>query len=573
MHRRSRPKYKSSARLILNSPAHNFRIIGVLLAAAVILSLPIFYFGMPIGNDLPQHFRFAIAFYDALRNGEVYPSWIGETNLGFGDAGVRFYPPLAYYVVALFRFLVPTWNAALASSICFWFFVGGAGVYLLAREWASERASLIAALLFMLMPYHVNQVYNAGLFGEFAGLAILPFCFFFVQRIISGGRSGDVAGLSAAYALLVLAHLPLSIVGSVALAIYSVALLSRAGWSFTTIGKLTLSIVTAAAASSFYWARMVLELSFVKHTLPEFTDRAYDFRFNFLASLLYLPAEKYEQTSVWFTDLLFVITLAMFLPGLAVWFIGTGRTDRRKLAPWLALFAFVLFLGTPLSLFLWEHISILQKIQFPWRLLGLLSLIGAVFVAISFDDVREIFRSKLRPVGILAVGFIIAGCVFTFAQVIRPAAYPDREAFEAGFERYRTDESFECWWPVWAKREAFRDGVQVSAPTRLIVSSTWTDQMRILSLAEGQAEKLRVATFYYPFWKATTHHGATLNVEPADDGTILVSVPTEATEVRLYFEEPAYESAARIVSAVAWLTLLGLAIATVFRRIAVRKIA
>ena len=77
---------------------------------------------------------------------------------------------------------------------------------------------------------------------------------------------------------------------------------------------------------------------------------------------------------------------------------------------------FVLFLGTPLSLFLWEHVSLLQKIQFPWRLLGLLSLLGSVIVAISFDKVREIFRSNLRPLGILAVGFILAGVVFTLPR-------------------------------------------------------------------------------------------------------------------------------------------------------------
>lgn len=536
---------------------------------------------MPGGNDLPQHYRFAIAFYDALRFGDIYPAWIGETNLGFGDVGVRFYPPLAYYVVAFFRFLTSSWNAAIASSVCFWFFVGGSGVYLLAREWASERASLVAALLFMLMPYHANQVYNAGLFGEFAGLAILPFCFLFVQRIVSLGGVGNVVGLSIAYAFLILSHLPLTIVGSVALVLYSIPLMSREGWKFATIGKLATSVIVAAAASAFYWVRLVAELPFVKHSQPQFTDQAYDFRTNFLGSLLYVAPEKYEQTSLWFTDLLFVITLAMILPSLTICLIPSETIDRRKLIPWFGVFTLAVFLGTPASNILWEHIGLLQRIQFPWRLLGLLSLAGSMFVAASFEDLARIFNTKRRPLGILAVGLIAAGAVFTFAQVIRPASYPDRQAFDSSFERYRSDESYECWWPVWAKREAFKNRETVSAPTRTfkipeLVSAPTRKfaslDLRNIDFGAGAAEKVRVAKFYYPFWKATSD-GDTLDVEPASDGTILVSIPAGERSVHIFFEEPAYETSARAVSVFVWLTLITIVTVSTVRRYASPKIA
>lgn len=557
----------------MNQTAHNLKIVGILLGAAVILTLPIFFLGMPSGNDMPQHYRFAIAFYDALRSGDIYPAWVDSTNLGFGDAGVRFYPPLAYYVVALFRIIVPSWNAALGCAICYWFLVGGTGVYQLAREWTSEKASLIAALLFMLMPYHVNQVYNAGLFGEFAGLAILPFCFLYVKRTISNGNIGSIAGLAISYALLVLAHLPLTIIGTIALLIYSLFLLHRAGWDLATLGKLGGSVALAAAVSAFYWVRLLSELSFVKHSLPQFTDQAYDFRTNFLASLFYVPAEKYEQTSLWFTDLLFVITLAMVLPSIAICLVRNETTDRRRLIPLFAVFIFAVFIGTPASNFLWEHIGVLQKIQFPWRLLGLLSLIGSVFVAVAFDEFGRVFAGKLRPLGIITIGLVFAGGVFTFAQVIKPAMYPDRASFESNFERFRSDESFECWWPVWAKKDAFKDSRSVSAPTRLTATFARTDDEQRFSLAEGPAEKVRVATFYYPYWKAASHDGAELKVEPADDGTILVSVPADATEVRLYFERPVYENVARITSLVGWLSLLAIMVVASTRGMRVRRIA
>src|SRR5687767_6985808 len=147
-------------------------MIGVLLAAALCVTLPIFCFGVPGGNDMPQHFRFALTFYDSVGRGEFYPAWPGATNYGFGDVGIRFYPPLAYYTVVLVRQFIESWSHAFAMAVFFWFFVGGIGTFQLAREWFSERASLAAALIFMVMPYHANQVYNAGLFAEFAALAV-----------------------------------------------------------------------------------------------------------------------------------------------------------------------------------------------------------------------------------------------------------------------------------------------------------------------------------------------------------------------------------------------------------------
>ena len=525
---------------------------------------------MPTGNDLPQHYRFAISFYDALRAGDIYPVWISKTNLGYGDAGVRFYPPVAYYLVAFFRVVVPSWNAAIASAVCYWFLVSGMGVFLLSREWFSEKASLVAALVFMAMPYHVNQVYNAGLFAEFAGLAILPFCFLFVKRITSGGGIDAVASLSISYALLILSHLPLAIIGSAALLIFSVPLIRNAGWNVGTIGKLVASVGLAAAASAFYWIRLVTELEFVKHTLPQFTAQAYDFRLNFLASLLYVPAEQYEQTSLWFTDILFLITLAMVVPSLAFCLRSRPDFNRRTLIPVIAIFTFAIIIGTPISRVLWEHVGLLQKIQFPWRLLGLLSLAGAIFVAGFVEQLQSVFKGKLRPLGLITVGLLFAGFVFTFAQVIRPAGYPDSVAsFDNNFEVYQYNDSNECWWPAWARREAFKDLGSVSRTHRNFTFVEAAREEKEISLGNGPEEKIRIAAFYYPFWNATSS-GKRLNVEPADDGTILITVPAGPQNVRVFFEQPASETFARGVSLVTWILLL---LSLIVTRIKVRRIS
>ena len=514
------------------------------------LTLPIYYFGIPGGNDLPQHFRFVYSFYDAVHNGEIYPALPGDTNLGFGDLGIRFYPPLAYYAVVLFRSFTESWTAALAAAICFWFFVGGLGVFLLARESFSEKASVAAAIVFMAMPYHANQVYNAGLFAEFAGLAILPFCFLFVSRTISKGKMTDVAGLAIAYALLILTHLPLAIIGSLGLMIYAVALLGRR-FVGASVLKLGSAVMIALAASAFYWVRMVWELNFVNHTLPKFTDRSYDFRLNFLASIFYLPASEYGETSLWFTDLLFAITLAMIVPALLAVYISNKGNDKRRIVPFMVVLVVGIFLSTPLSILLWKNIGTLAKIQFPWRFLGLISLAGSVLIAACVDELPTMFRTKLRPVGLVAVGLIIAGFVFTAAQVIRPANYSSRIEFDKNFERYKTDESYESWWPVWANRAAFADREQVSSKQRSVSIVKWNSDDREFVVGDGVEQEMRVATFYYPFWNATTD-GENAEVTRDEDGTMLITVPPRRSTVRLFFAPPAYEFFGRYLSLFTW---------------------
>ena len=81
-------------------PTAKKTVIDVLAIASVsgVLALVILFNGIPSGNDLPEHYRFAQTFYSSLADGTLYPSWASNVNFGFGDVGVRFYPPFSYYV-------------------------------------------------------------------------------------------------------------------------------------------------------------------------------------------------------------------------------------------------------------------------------------------------------------------------------------------------------------------------------------------------------------------------------------------------------------------------------------------
>jgi len=108
------------------------------------------------------------------------------------------------------------------------------------------------------------------------------------------------------------------------------------------------------------------------------------------------------------------------------------------------------------------------------------------------------------------------------------------------------------------------DGWDLGGPTpafKRLISSRQLIPGRMIVLGAGVGTEVRIATFYYPFWKATVN-GNSAEVERLDDGTIGVSIPPGAAGIRLYFEPPAYETASWYFSLTTWLVLLSFLIFT-----------
>src|ERR1044072_9960109 len=191
------------------------------IAVSLLALVPVLVFGVPSNRDLSNHFRFALPFYDAIANGNFYPGWLAESNGGYGDPSFRCYPPALYYLLSLFRFVTGEWYAATLITFALIAVAASLGIYFWARTVLSSSQAMWVALFYAVAPYHLNQLYQATMLAEWAGSAVLPFVFAFLERVCAQGRRRDVAGLAFCYALLVLMHLPLTVIGSMALVVYA----------------------------------------------------------------------------------------------------------------------------------------------------------------------------------------------------------------------------------------------------------------------------------------------------------------------------------------------------------------
>ncbi len=495
--------------------------IALILAVSFAVIVPAMVWGVPSNLDLINHFRFALPFYDAITAGDLYPSWLAESNRGYGDPSFRFYPPALYYLLAAARFVIGNWYGATLVTFVILSATSGLGMYFWARPILSSSGAMWASFFYALAPYHLNQLYQAMLLAEWAGAAVLPFVFGFVERVCERGKPRDIAGLAATYGLLLFTHLPLAVIGSLALLVYALARIGGPE-KIRKLTRLSLAAGLGLSISAVYWVTMVTEVGWIGVNEIQ-RDSSVDYSLNFLLST-FSP----DNLNVWWMNILASMTLLLFVPAFLLFFEG-----KRSLKPIIVLTAFALFMSVPLSRPIWKLLPPLQETQFPWRWLVLISMGGSVLAAAALPLLQRLDRPKR----IAILGAVAISIVFTLSHVVREAVYFPPQRFETMLTDVRGSASVNYWFPIWARPGTREMTTQVEAADRSVAVTSWQPEHREFSVSPGSATEARIKTFYYPHWTATSE-GEVLTTRPDKDGALLVSLSPNATSVQLDFREP-----------------------------------
>ena len=501
-------------------------LIGAVCFAVII---PAILWGIPSNLDLTNHFRFAIPFYDSIAAGDFYPGWLAESNAGYGDPSFRFYPPAFYYLLAASRFLIGNWYGATLVTFVVVSIVGGLGMYFWARSFMPAATASWAAAFYALAPYHVNQLYQAAMLAEWAGSAVLPFVFGFVDRVCERGKPRDIAGLALTYGLLLFTHLPLALIGSIALLVYALVRLEGPG-KFLKLAKLACGSVLGLSLSSVYWVTMFSEVSWIAGSRGDGSTN--DVGYNFVLSSL-----SPDNLSVWWMNILTLMTLLLCAPAI-VFFFRVTAPSRRMVRPIIILTASALFMALPLSWPIWRVLRPLQEVQFPWRWLAVFSMGASLVAAAALPHVMDAALKLDRAKRMLVFGAMVISVAFTFSHSVKEALYFSSTRFESMVTDVRGTPSLSYWLPVWAHANPRKMAGGVEVAGREVTVTNWQPEHRSFSVAAGPATEARVKTFYYPHWVAKSNAGI-LPTRPDTDGALLISLRPNATSVNLDFREPA----------------------------------
>lgn len=574
----------SSITSLLSSHPCKFSLLVISFGIAAML--PVYFWGMPAGADFDNHFRFVMPFYDELRQGNLMPGWLAESNYGFGDPRFRFYPPTLYYILCFFRFAIGDWYFATLLTFTLFSALGALGVYFWTRRSLSDQTAVLAALIFTIAPYHLAQFYQASLLAEYAAAALLPFAFMFVEKLTarkdkaerSVGNLSEVllntAGLAIVYALIVTIHLPVTVIGSLSLGLYALLLTdwknNKKALVFCALG-----ICLGLLASSWFWVRMIGELGWIQAG-ENVSSPHYDYRNNFIFSPFSLG-----NLNTWYASLVSALTVGIFLPSLLiirqilsfkskdaiVKYFADGENSfqiKRRLSAALIIAFLTFLMMTDLSRPLWAIIPKLKDIQFPFRWLTIVSITICPIVALSLQIWRERFKGKnIRPVHLVLIAGFILSIFWTAKDLVIESGYLSRPEFAERIEKRRGGRSFNDWLPRGARE--FKDLVplegKADAGKRQVTITDWQAQKRNFSIEAGDETQVRLRSYYYPLWQAfaITNEGRTpLTVGKAEDGTLLITIPPESVDVELNFVEPSSTKISIVAAAFGWMAALAL---------------
>jgi hypothetical protein len=336
---------------------------------ALIALHPLLTSGHLWGHDTRAHLFRIAEVARALGEGVLYPRFIPDAYGGLGGPILNFNPVAPYYLPALLVLAGLGPIAALKISAGALMLAGGIAVRLLARPHLGRLGAAVAGLAYVFLPYRIANLYVRMAYSELAAMVMIPLAMAAARRAAIRPTARRLAVCGVMMGCLLAVHFPGAVIGVPLVLFYALASVERGGHRRAGL-SFAASFALALMIGAFAWLPALVEIG---ETHYEESTAGYDsFRHHFVnpAQLLstrwgfgsYMPGatDRMSFQVGWAHLLCFALAV------LAAW---RFRHARPLVATSAAIIVGSAFMMLPYSRWLWDRLSIIQNLQFPWRLL------------------------------------------------------------------------------------------------------------------------------------------------------------------------------------------------------------
>lgn len=528
-----------------------------LLILSVVPLLNLLTPGLPITHDGMDHVARIANFYKNLEEGVLIPRWAGNLNWGYGHPILMFLYPLPSYITSLLHFLgfsiVDSYKLFFAGS----FILSGIFMYSWLKEFLEKNSAILGATLYLFAPYRFIDLYVRGAIGEHAAFIFIPLTLLGILKInnFSGKKNHKyyswVLVASLSFAGLILSHNAISLI-FIPFIIFYILYLFLETKSGLKILLSFFSLFLGFLYSFFFWFPAFME---GKYTLRDIVVAGeYSQRFVDLGSLLYGPWNF--GISGQFSVQIGIIHIGLSLLAFVIVAISIIKREKVNilLVGSLIFLLISIFVMTSQSNFIWEKITTLQKLQFPWRFLSLVVFTTSLISAIVISRIK--FKKN-----IFITAFLIFIAVFMTKDFWQAKDYKNvPDSFLKAVYGGTTDTGESS--PIWSVR------FMEKAPPKEIeiiegegeakkISRKTTEHKYEISLP--QRSRIRENTLYFPGWKVYDNGVEIKNIEfqdPKNRGLITFYLPEGNHNINLRFEETKLRMFANSISFVSLISVL-----------------
>jgi len=513
--------------------------VSLLLSAAIVL--PFLWLGSASGHDFGFHVGSWLDASFQWKEGVIFPRWTAWANYGFGEPRFIFYPPLSWSLGGALSLVFHGMWLPLSFIVLVQTFAGISAFSLL-RRLASERAAILGAACYVINPNAFLLTYIRSDFAEQLACAIFPLLLLAALRLTNlldppSPKSSTIVSFAVPFAAVWLSNAPAGVIASYSLALlFAWAAITQRSWKLAArcAGGLALGF----GITCFYLIPAAYEQRWVNIAQA-------------LASGL-LPSENFLYTYIsdvehaWFNWIasscaVLLILVCAFSALLSRRFasFADSRDPRRK--TWLALLllaAAATLLMLRFTSLLWSILPKLRFVQFPWRWMSIVALVGACFLAAVFERRRAwVWFALLLLLSVPLAKFLVDNTWWDPDEVPTiQEAVTDESGFE-GTDEYdplgddHTNLPLEA--PPTKTLPADPDDTQ--APAANVLIDKWTTEDKSLRVDSPAPARLALRLLNYPAWRVNVN-GKPIVPERLDNfNQMVIPIASGHSSIRIRF--------------------------------------
>ena len=471
------------------------------------------------------------AFHQTLASGQFPVRFVDRLNNNYGYPVLNFLYPLPFYLAEIPKII----GFGFVDSIKIIFILATVSSAL-AMYWAllsifDKYSSLAGAILYLYAPYRFVDLYVRGSLGESLAFAFVPLVAGSIFKIANGYKLYFPI-LSLSTALLILSHNVIAVLFIPFFVTLSLFIVKNDRL------KLLAYFILGILMSSFFTIPALLDLRYVKLSQIKVSEISHH-----LADInqILIPYWGYGPNPQGPNPLPVQMGIVPIFLALSALLIRLFKKTKNYLVDFqIVIFLIVAFMLTKYSLPLWKIIPFIDVIQFPWRLLCLITFIAAFLAAYLLS----LIKSNQKLAILLIITSVLATIIYA-----KPQKFVERSD-----SYYSTNEDTTTvqdeYLPLWVSVKP-----QVRASQKITLDGPGSIESTIIKASNYQAtiktdEQTRVVvnTIYFPGWQAKIDGQSVLIEHQNKFGLISFQLPKGVHQIIINYARTTVHLLSEIIS-------------------------
>lgn len=176
----------------------NIKYFLIILIAAIIISFPLLKGNIDVYfDDGIQHIGRAYETYLEIQNKDN-PKILSNLANGFGYSWDLFYGPLSTTLILIARLIAGTFINSYKLVLFIGILLSGITMYKFVSKLTKNKITgTIAGVLYMTMPYHLNDMHIRNALGEFLSYIFIPLVFLGIYKLLNKEKGEYVLAVGA----------------------------------------------------------------------------------------------------------------------------------------------------------------------------------------------------------------------------------------------------------------------------------------------------------------------------------------------------------------------------------------